>query len=472
MSPSSIHPPRVRRSSPRSDRHSSRPTMMCAASPRRSQGEDGGDLRRRRCRERPRRGHRARRTRKAPIGHSFRGKQWIQYDNPFDVGMTGLLGYGAAHAGDHDADLLVLSAPTSRTSVPAHARRTSPRSIRSHAPRPSHGVTHPACTVTSARRSRGLAARGAEERPQVPRQDAEEAPKLLDTVVGAYTDVEHRARSIPSTRSASSTTPPPTTRSSRPIPAWATSGGALHDAHAPASHHRLIPARLDGQRGPARARRAGRVPRAAGVAIAGDGGLSMLLGELIAAVAYDLPIKVFVFNNSTLGLVKLEMLVDGFPSFGVESPESTTGQSGRLSVCMPSASRILASSRSRSTPRSRTPARHSSTSSPILAPCRSRRQSPASRSRASPSRCRRPCCMADRRRPSRWRARTSGTCRGSEDLCQERHDERPGGFLTKPPGRIAAQASCASPDQRAVYPPSTTSSEPVMNEARRSRRTG
>ena len=43
------------------------------------------------------------------------------------------------------------------------------------------------------------------------------------------------------------------------------------------------------------------------VAIAGDGGLSMLLGELITAVAYELPIKMFVFNNSTLGLVKLEI---------------------------------------------------------------------------------------------------------------------------------------------------------------------
>lgn len=44
----------------------------------------------------------------APIGHTLRGREWIQYDNPFDVGMTGLLGYGAAHDGIHDADLLVL----------------------------------------------------------------------------------------------------------------------------------------------------------------------------------------------------------------------------------------------------------------------------------------------------------------------------------------------------------------------------
>jgi thiamine pyrophosphate-dependent acetolactate synthase large subunit-like protein len=30
----------------------------------------------------------------APIGHSLGGKEWIQHDNPFDVGMSGLLGYG------------------------------------------------------------------------------------------------------------------------------------------------------------------------------------------------------------------------------------------------------------------------------------------------------------------------------------------------------------------------------------------
>lgn len=31
---------------------------------------------------------------KAPIGHAWRGKQWIEPDNPFDVGMTGLIGFG------------------------------------------------------------------------------------------------------------------------------------------------------------------------------------------------------------------------------------------------------------------------------------------------------------------------------------------------------------------------------------------
>ena len=45
---------------------------------------------------------------KAPIGHSLRGKDFIQYNNPYDIGMTGLLGYGAAAEGIEDADLLIL----------------------------------------------------------------------------------------------------------------------------------------------------------------------------------------------------------------------------------------------------------------------------------------------------------------------------------------------------------------------------
>jgi pyruvate dehydrogenase (quinone) len=44
----------------------------------------------------------------APVGYSFRGKQWLEYDNPFAVGMTGLLGYGGAYRAIHDADLLLL----------------------------------------------------------------------------------------------------------------------------------------------------------------------------------------------------------------------------------------------------------------------------------------------------------------------------------------------------------------------------
>jgi pyruvate dehydrogenase (quinone) len=45
---------------------------------------------------------------KAPIGYSFKGKQWLEHDNPYATGMTGLLGYGGAYKAIHDADLLLM----------------------------------------------------------------------------------------------------------------------------------------------------------------------------------------------------------------------------------------------------------------------------------------------------------------------------------------------------------------------------
>ena len=52
------------------------------------------------------------------------------------------------------------------------------------------------------------------------------------------------------------------------------------------------------------------------VAFCGDGGLTMLLGDLITAVTYDLPIRFVVFDNGRLGMVKLEQEQGGLPEFG------------------------------------------------------------------------------------------------------------------------------------------------------------
>src|SRR5271156_254409 len=45
---------------------------------------------------------------KAPVGYAFRGKQWLEHDNPNAVGMTGLMGYGGAYNAIHEADLLLM----------------------------------------------------------------------------------------------------------------------------------------------------------------------------------------------------------------------------------------------------------------------------------------------------------------------------------------------------------------------------
>ncbi len=54
------------------------------------------------------------------------------------------------------------------------------------------------------------------------------------------------------------------------------------------------------------------------VAFCGDGGLTMLLGDLLTAVSYQLPVKLVVFNNGRLGMVKLEQEQGGLPEFGTQ----------------------------------------------------------------------------------------------------------------------------------------------------------
>ena len=54
------------------------------------------------------------------------------------------------------------------------------------------------------------------------------------------------------------------------------------------------------------------------VALCGDGGFSMLMGELLTAAGLDIPVKLMVFNNSTLGMVRAEMMVVGYQPWGTD----------------------------------------------------------------------------------------------------------------------------------------------------------
>jgi len=47
------------------------------------------------------------------------------------------------------------------------------------------------------------------------------------------------------------------------------------------------------------------------ISLSGDGGLAMMLGDLLTAIQEDIPIKIVVFNNSSLGFVELEQKVEG-----------------------------------------------------------------------------------------------------------------------------------------------------------------
>jgi len=55
------------------------------------------------------------------------------------------------------------------------------------------------------------------------------------------------------------------------------------------------------------------------ISMSGDGGLAMLMGELVTVMQHDLPTKIVVFNNSVLGMVKLEMEAAGFPDWQTDN---------------------------------------------------------------------------------------------------------------------------------------------------------
>jgi pyruvate dehydrogenase (quinone) len=70
------------------------------------------------------------------------------------------------------------------------------------------------------------------------------------------------------------------------------------------------------------------------IALSGDGGLAMLLGELITLRQLQLPVKVVVFNKGALAFVELEMKAAGFVTFGtdLDNPDFRRDRPGRRAV--------------------------------------------------------------------------------------------------------------------------------------------
>lgn len=257
---------------------------------------------------------------KAPIGHTLRGKDFIQYDNPFDVGMTGLLGYGAAAEGMNDADVLIMLGTdfpydqflpdTFTVQVENHPEKLGRRTSVSL---PIHSDVKPLITAL-------LPLLDRDRSDAFLKAKVKKHSKIMHSPVGAYTrNAEHMKPIHPeyaahilnevASKDAIFTADTGmcnvwTARYIDPLGTRRLIGSFLHSSMANALPH-AIGAQVA-------------FPNRQVISVSGDGGLSMLLGELVTARMYDLPIKVVVFNNSTLGMVKLEMLVNGLPDYGTD----------------------------------------------------------------------------------------------------------------------------------------------------------
>ncbi|MGW0464607.1 pyruvate dehydrogenase [Streptomyces sp. NPDC003027] len=256
---------------------------------------------------------------KAPVGHALRGKEWIQYDNPFDVGMSGLLGYGAAYEATHECDLLLLLG----TDFPYNAFLPDDVKIAQVDVRPEH----------LGRRSKlDLAVWGDVRetlRCLTPRVRAKTDRRFLDKMLKKHADaLEGVVKAY-------------TRKVEKHVPIHPEYVASVLDELAdddavftvdtgmcnvwaaryitPNGRRRIIGSFSHGSM-------ANALPQAIGaqftdrrrqvISMSGDGGFAMLMGEFLTLVQHDLPVKIVLFNNSSLGMVELEMMVAGLPSYG------------------------------------------------------------------------------------------------------------------------------------------------------------
>jgi pyruvate dehydrogenase (quinone) len=256
----------------------------------------------------------------APIVHAMRGKEFIEYDNPFDVGMTGLLGFASGYHAMMNADLLLMIGtdfpyqqfyPRDATIIQVDVRgeqlgrRTkvdygfvgdTKATIRALLPklRQTDHDQHLKASLEHYRKSRkdldDLATEGSGGKPIHPQYVVRVLDELAarDAVfscdVGTPTIWAARYLTMNGTR--------------RLL------GSFNHGSMANA-----LPQAIGAQISH---------PGRQVVSLSGDGGLAMLLGDLLSLRQLETPVKIIVFRNDSLAFVELEMKAAGILDFGTD----------------------------------------------------------------------------------------------------------------------------------------------------------
>jgi pyruvate dehydrogenase (quinone) len=257
---------------------------------------------------------------KAPVVHALRGKEFIEYDNPYDVGMTGLLGFSSGYYAMMNCDVLLMLGTDfpytqffpekakiiqvdvrgeqigRRTHVDLGLIGNVKSTIAALMPllKKKKDAGHLKTSTDHYKKARtGLDELAVGEPGKTPIHpqyvaklvDELAAPNAVFTCdVGLPTVWASRYLRMNGKRSLM--------------------GSFVHGSMASA-----LPQAIGAQ-----AAFAGRQV----IALAGDGGIAMLLGDLLTLRQMKLPVKIVVFNNGSLGFVELEMKAAGFLDFGTE----------------------------------------------------------------------------------------------------------------------------------------------------------
>jgi len=250
----------------------------------------------------------------APIVHAYRGKEWIEYDNPYDVGMTGLIGFSSGYHAMMECDTLLMLGTDFpyRNFYPEKAKVVQvdrdPGALGRRVPL-DLGVV--ADVREFAQRLTPLVRPGRDDRfLQKARAHYRDARKGLDDLATPRDGEKPlHPQFVAATVDRLATEDAVFTADVGTPAVWAarylTMNGKrrLIGSFNHGSMANALPQALGVQ---------GAFPQRQVVSLSGDGGLTMLMGDMLTAVQMNLPIKVVVFNNSTLGFVEMEQKAAGY----------------------------------------------------------------------------------------------------------------------------------------------------------------
>ncbi|MBV9578610.1 MAG: ubiquinone-dependent pyruvate dehydrogenase [Chloroflexi bacterium] len=256
----------------------------------------------------------------APIVHAMRGKQFLEYDNPFDVGMTGLLGFRSGYLAMEQCDALLMLGTDFpyREFYPRHARviqvdlRGDQIGRRVEVDVPLVGTVKDTIAAI------------------LPRLKAKHRDGHLDRMRAHYVQTRKQLDELAFNDHNRSPLHPQFV--ARMVDEIAAEDAVfVADVGTPVIWAARY-LRMNGKRhligSFSHGSMANAVPQAVGiqsaqpgrqvVTLSGDGGLAMLFGELITLRQLKLPVKIVVFNNASLSFVELEMKASGFTNFGTD----------------------------------------------------------------------------------------------------------------------------------------------------------
>ena len=254
------------------------------------------------------------RTLNAPIVHSLRGKEHVEYDNPFDVGMTGLIGFASGYAAMKECDTLLLLGTDFpyRQFYPEQAK-VAQIDIRAESLgnrcRLDIGVVGTVADTVAA---------------LLPRLKPKTDRTFLDAALAHYARARADLDKLAESKPGGKVIHPQYV--ARLISELADDDAVFTCDVGTQSVWAARYLKMNGKRRLIgsfnHASMANAMPQAIGaqashkarqvISMSGDGGFAMMMGDFISLAQLGLPVKVVVLNNGTLGFVEMEMKAAGF----------------------------------------------------------------------------------------------------------------------------------------------------------------